>query len=211
MSTTPIPNAAEVDDITLRDTIQLTEDIEKMVEGMESEDSDKVDNSILNSHNDPVTRLDLRSYKESLKVKIPAAVQPVNVMEEEEESAGDDYGLRKRKLTVNDPTPSSSTPSLSSSKLSATQRLLFLIKPNTGCFKRYKSFFDELQGRYGYLFGHLKTRFLARKKFNVLAQYLQEDMEESLPNMVDDRVKELTKTQVPIYVAEGLIMERKQN
>ncbi|GKB53794.1 hypothetical protein Tco_0904547 [Tanacetum coccineum] len=96
MSTTPIPNAAEVDDITLRDTIQLTEDIEKMVEGMESEDSDKVDNSILNSQNDPVTRLDLRSYKESLKVKIPAAVQPVNVMEEEEESAGDDYGLRKR-------------------------------------------------------------------------------------------------------------------
>nr|GEZ53397.1 hypothetical protein [Tanacetum cinerariifolium] len=28
--------------------------------------------------------------------------------------------------------------------------------------------------------------------------------------MVDDRVKELTKTQVPIYVANGLLMERKQ-
>ncbi|GJU91274.1 hypothetical protein Tco_1303697 [Tanacetum coccineum] len=36
-------------------------------------------------------------------------------------------------------------------------------------------------------------------------------MEESLPNMVDDRVKELTKTQVLIYVAQGLIIERKQN
>ncbi|GKB01040.1 retrovirus-related pol polyprotein from transposon TNT 1-94 [Tanacetum coccineum] len=47
-----------------------------------------------------------------------------------------------------------------------------------------------------------------RKKFRVLAQYLQEVMEESLPNMVDDRVKEVTKTQVPIYVAEGLILER---
>nr|GEZ92729.1 hypothetical protein [Tanacetum cinerariifolium] len=33
------------------------------------------------------------------------------------------------------------------------------------------------------------TRFLARKKFNVLAQHFQEVMEESLPNMVDDRVK----------------------
>ncbi|GJX01999.1 hypothetical protein Tco_0185912 [Tanacetum coccineum] len=42
--------------------------------------------------------------------------------------------------------------------------------------------------------------FLARKKFNVLAQHLQEVMEESLPNMVDDSIKELTKTQVPIYV-----------
>nr|GEW96197.1 hypothetical protein [Tanacetum cinerariifolium] len=46
---------------------------------------------------------------------------------------------------------------------------------------------------------HLKTRFLARKKFNVLAQHLQKVMEEALPNMVDDRVKELTKTQVPLY------------
>ncbi|GJZ77717.1 hypothetical protein Tco_0642389 [Tanacetum coccineum] len=33
-------------------------------------------------------------------------------------------------------------------------------------------------------------------------------MEESLPNMVDDRVKEVTKTQVLIYVAKGLILER---
>ncbi|GJX25940.1 hypothetical protein Tco_0232236, partial [Tanacetum coccineum] len=39
------------------------------------------------------------------------------------------------------------------------------------------------------------TGFLARKKFNVLAQHFQEVMEESLPNMVDDHVKELTKTQ----------------
>nr|GEV26827.1 hypothetical protein [Tanacetum cinerariifolium] len=36
-------------------------------------------------------------------------------------------------------------------------------------------------------------------------------MKEALPKMVDDRVKELTKTQVSLYVAEGLIMERKQN
>nr|GEZ82901.1 hypothetical protein [Tanacetum cinerariifolium] len=36
-------------------------------------------------------------------------------------------------------------------------------------------------------------------------------MEESLPNMVDDGVKELTKAQVPIYVAQGLVMERQQS
>ncbi|GJX92146.1 hypothetical protein Tco_0345472 [Tanacetum coccineum] len=74
-----------------------------------------------------------------------------------------------------------------------------------------ESFFDELQECYGYLFEHLKTRFMPRKKFNVLAQHLQEIMEESLPKMVDDRVKELTKTQVPVYVAQGLIMERQQS
>ncbi|GJQ89564.1 retrovirus-related pol polyprotein from transposon TNT 1-94 [Tanacetum coccineum] len=81
-----------------------------------------------------------------------------------------------QELTVNDPPPSSSTPSSSSSKLSATQRLLSLFKPKTERFKRYKSFFDELQGRYGYLFGHLKTRFMPRTKFNVLAQHLQEGL-----------------------------------
>nr|GEW16455.1 hypothetical protein [Tanacetum cinerariifolium] len=49
---------------------------------------------------------------------------------------------------------------------------------------------------------------MPRKKSNVLAQHLQKIMEDSL---VDDRVKELTKTHVPIYVAQGLIMERQQN
>ncbi|GJR73249.1 hypothetical protein Tco_0085614 [Tanacetum coccineum] len=52
---------------------------------------------------------------------------------------------------------------------------------------------------------------MPRQKFNVLAQYLQEIMEESLPKMVDDQVKELTKTQVLVYVVEGLIMEREKN
>ncbi|GKD13937.1 hypothetical protein Tco_1198344 [Tanacetum coccineum] len=52
---------------------------------------------------------------------------------------------------------------------------------------------------------------MPRKKFHVLAQHLQEVMEDSLFKMVDARVKELTKTQVPIYVAQGLIMERQQS
>nr|GFA31886.1 hypothetical protein [Tanacetum cinerariifolium] len=85
------------------------------------------------------------------------------------------------------------------------------ITTEPGHFKRYKSFFDELQGRYGYLFEHLKTRFMPRKKFNVLAQHLQDIMENSLPIMVDNRVNKLTKSQVPVYAAHGLIMERQQN
>nr|GEU57412.1 hypothetical protein [Tanacetum cinerariifolium] len=36
-------------------------------------------------------------------------------------------------------------------------------------------------------------------------------MEESLPTILDDHVKELTNTQIPIYVVEVLIMERKQS
>ncbi|GJR97324.1 hypothetical protein Tco_0269498 [Tanacetum coccineum] len=56
---------------------------------------------------------------------------------------------------------------------------------------------ESAEDDYEYLCEHLKTRSMPRKMFNVLAQNLQEVMEESLPKMVDDRVKELTKTQVP--------------
>ncbi|GKC61032.1 hypothetical protein Tco_1088630, partial [Tanacetum coccineum] len=52
---------------------------------------------------------------------------------------------------------------------------------------------------------------MPRKKFHELAQHLQEVMEESLPEVVDTRIKELTKKQVPIYVAQELIMERQQS
>ncbi|GJU68467.1 hypothetical protein Tco_1254726 [Tanacetum coccineum] len=135
----------------------VAEEIEKMVEGTESEESDEVDNSILNSQNDPDTRLDPGSYKESLEVEKTVVAQPVNIIEEEEESAEDDYELRRRvkgknvdesrntpslttirslrihstlissdtkklqELMVTDPTPLSSTPSSSSSELSATE------------------------------------------------------------------------------------------
>ncbi|GJU31633.1 hypothetical protein Tco_1175222 [Tanacetum coccineum] len=247
---TPIPTADEADDIILQDTIQLSlaeqksheelkakqnkdkakehlmaEEIEKLVEGTENVEENEVDSSTPrqnDNQNDLGTRLEPRSNKESPEVEITAAVQPVNVNEEEEGSAEDDYELKRREkgkhveesrstpspttirsprihstlissdteklqeLTVNDPPPSSLTlsSSLPKSKLSATNRLLSLFNPKTVCFKQYKSFFDELQGRYGYLFEHLKTRFMPRKKFNVLAQHLQEIMEESLLKMM---------------------------
>nr|GEZ60793.1 hypothetical protein [Tanacetum cinerariifolium] len=69
---------------------------------------------------------------ESLEVEITAAKQPVNVIKEEEESAEDDYELRRKE-----------------------------------------------KGKH--------------------------------PKMVDERVKELTKKQFPLYVTEGLIMEREKS
>nr|GEW42930.1 hypothetical protein [Tanacetum cinerariifolium] len=74
----------------------VAEEIEKMVEGMKSGDENEADNSILNSQNDPGTRLDPESYKESLEVEKIAVVQPVNVIEKEDESVKDDYELRRR-------------------------------------------------------------------------------------------------------------------
>nr|GFC36817.1 hypothetical protein [Tanacetum cinerariifolium] len=64
-------------------------------------------------------------------------------------------------------------------------------------FKRYKSFFQELQGRYGYLFEHLRAKFMPRKSFVTLADHLHEAMADSLPTMVDKHIKEQVKKQVP--------------
>ncbi|GJR27875.1 hypothetical protein Tco_1104107 [Tanacetum coccineum] len=75
----------------------MAEEIEKLVEGTKNIGNDEVDNSISNSQNDPGTRLEPRSYKESSKVeKIVVVSQLVNVIEEEDKSAEDDYELRRR-------------------------------------------------------------------------------------------------------------------
>ncbi|GJZ28617.1 hypothetical protein Tco_0573264 [Tanacetum coccineum] len=76
-----------------------------------------------------------------------------------------------QELTVNDPTPSSSTPSSCSPnpKISTTNRLLSLLKAKPRRFKCYKSFFHELSG-------HV--------------------MSEALPKMVDDHIQEQAKRQV---------------
>nr|GEW34437.1 retrovirus-related Pol polyprotein from transposon TNT 1-94 [Tanacetum cinerariifolium] len=75
---------------------------------------------------------------------------------------------------------------------------------------------EELQGRYRYLFEHLRAGFMPRKSFATLAEHLHEEMVESLPTMVDKHVKEqvqkqVPRDQVPVYFAEGLILERQKN
>nr|GFB77536.1 hypothetical protein [Tanacetum cinerariifolium] len=112
--------------------------------------------------------------------------------------------------------PSSSLPS---TKLSNLIRLLSLFKAKPACFKCYKNFFHELQGCYGYLFEHLRTRFMPKKSFDTLANHLHDAMADSLPIMVEKHVKEQVqrqvpehvRNQVPVYVAEGLILERQKN
>nr|GEU67592.1 hypothetical protein [Tanacetum cinerariifolium] len=117
---TPILTADEGEDKILQDTIQLSiveqksrddfkakkikekvkeylmaEEIKKLVKGTKNVGEDEVDNSILN--NDPDARLKPKSYKESSKVeKTNVVSQPVNIIEDEDESAEDDYELRRR-------------------------------------------------------------------------------------------------------------------
>nr|GEW82166.1 hypothetical protein [Tanacetum cinerariifolium] len=76
----------------------FVEEIEKLVERTENVENVEVDISTLrknDNQNDPDTRLEPRSNKESLEVEITAVVRPVNVNEDEEESAEDDYELKR--------------------------------------------------------------------------------------------------------------------
>ncbi|GKE87852.1 hypothetical protein Tco_1565327, partial [Tanacetum coccineum] len=122
-----------------------------------------------------------------------------------------------QELTVTDTQTTSSSRS-PNTKLSKTNRLLSLFKAKPARFKRYKNFFQELQGRYTYLFEHLKERFLSRKSFDTLADHLLEVMVESLPTMVDTHIKEQVKKQVPeqvrdqvaVYVVGEKLVERQK-
>nr|GEY02053.1 hypothetical protein [Tanacetum cinerariifolium] len=97
-----------------------------------------------------------------------------------------------KELTVT--TSSSSSPN---TKLSNTNQLLSLFKAKPAHFKLYKSFFQALQGRYRYLFEHLRAKFMPRKSFVTLADHLHEAMANSLPTMVYKHIKEQVQQQVP--------------
>ncbi|GKD75876.1 hypothetical protein Tco_1334158 [Tanacetum coccineum] len=111
-----------------------------------------------------------------------------------------------QELTITNTTPTPSSSSLKTT-LSTTNRLLSLLKAKPARFKHYKSFFQELQGRYGYLFEHLRAKFLSRKSFDTLADHLQEVMVESLPTMVDKHIKEQVEKQVPKQERGRLLAE----
>ncbi|GJS56117.1 hypothetical protein Tco_0629479 [Tanacetum coccineum] len=111
-----------------------------------------------------------------------------------------------QELTVTDTKTTSSSKSLST-KLSKTNRLLSLFKAKPAHFKRYKNFFRELQGRYTYLFEHLKARFLSRKSFDTLADHLQEVMVESLPTMksIDNHIPSQVDASVRSYMSGDIL------
>ncbi|GJV65830.1 hypothetical protein Tco_1476658 [Tanacetum coccineum] len=52
---------------------------------------------------------------------------------------------------------------------------------------------------------------MPRRKFNALAKNLEDIMMESLPKLVDERIKKILQTQVPLHVAQMNILEREKS
>ncbi|GKC24562.1 hypothetical protein Tco_1026712 [Tanacetum coccineum] len=103
-----------------------------------------------------------------------------------------------QELTASNPTPSSSTPIISTSK------------PKKDSFKHYKSLFHKMSRRYGYMFRHLKQSFMPRKIFPELSTALKSTLKKTVPLMVDKRVNEIAKKTVLLYVAEGLFLNKQK-
>nr|GEY04289.1 hypothetical protein [Tanacetum cinerariifolium] len=104
-----------------------------------------------------------------------------------------------QELTVTDPTPSSSTPIIST------------LKPKQDRFKHYKSVFHKMCRRYGYMFRHLKQSFMPKKDFNEMADIVKSTMKKVIPLMVDKRVNKFAKKLVPLYVAKGLLLYKQKD
>ncbi|GJX90665.1 hypothetical protein Tco_0343991 [Tanacetum coccineum] len=64
--------------------------------------------------------------------------------------------------------------------------------------------------QYGYMFRHLKKSFMPRKDFQELLAALKLTLKKTVPLMDDKRVNEIAKKTVPLYVAEGLLLDRKK-
>ncbi|GKE14163.1 hypothetical protein Tco_1421740 [Tanacetum coccineum] len=258
----PIPTPAEIDVTNLAKTIQMSiatqrsigdfkawhnvekikehmmdEELEQLLEGTHNVDAFMDD--VLNSKKDPDIRIEPRSDKESPKVMESADILTIHDEEVEEESAGDEFELRKREkrkgieetrdtplptpirspkthiallssdketlqeltittedapssadkeklqeLTVTDSTSSSSSP-----------------KPKTRRFRQYKSFIQQMGERYGYMFGRLKKHFLPRKN-------IPSHVDLFLKNYMENNI--LQKRLVPLYVAEGLLLDEQK-
>ncbi|GKA15170.1 hypothetical protein Tco_0694917 [Tanacetum coccineum] len=214
---------------------EARENVALVYEHLAAEEIEKLDNSSPPRHDDTSilgTRLEPRSDKESPEVEIvqekeeetikDTEVEPdkdtpmvdvtnivilVNVDDKEDEITDEVFELRRRAEGKNVdesrispiPSPTRSPRNLSTLVSSDTEKIL------------------ELTGRYGYLFAHLKKRFMPRTSSDQLADNLHDVMMETLPSLVKEKVTEQVKKevpaqvrdQVPVYLAEGLILERK--
>nr|GEV10338.1 hypothetical protein [Tanacetum cinerariifolium] len=180
----PVPTGDKADEMILQDTLQVS-----LVEHKSREEQEARENvELVNEH---LAYVEIEKMVEVQENVIDDSSIPRNdehniLALEEEGITNEVYELKRREKgkTVEEsrnipfPTPIRS-PRIHTNLISSdTEKLQEL---------------TDLQGRYGYLFEHLRARFMSRKSFDTLVDHLQEVMVESLPNMVDKLVKEQVK------------------
>ncbi|GJS22227.1 hypothetical protein Tco_0450859 [Tanacetum coccineum] len=209
-----VPTVDKADEMILQDTLQVSlaehksreeqearenmelvnkhlasEEIEKMMEGLENDIDDKVE--ITNDE----------------EMEITNVVILVNVNDEDEEITDEVYELKRREkgkileesMSTPFPTPIRSLRIHTDLVSSDTEKLQELTKTVTKITPSSRSSSTKLSHT-NQLLSLFKAkpapRFLSRKSFDTLVDHLQKVMVESLPTMVDTHIKEQVKKQV---------------
>ncbi|GJW00082.1 hypothetical protein Tco_1555333 [Tanacetum coccineum] len=201
-----MPSAKKADEMILQDMIQVSlaehksreeqearenvalvhehlaaEEIKKLVE-----DPKNVDDSSPPKHDGtsiPGTRLEPRSDKESPKVEI--------VQEKEEETTKDMEVEPDKDTPMVDVTNIVPPVNVDDEEDEITNEVFKLRRRVKG-----------KNGRYGYLFAHLKKRFMPRTSSDQLADNLYDVMMETLPSLVKEKVTEQVKKEVHAQVRD---------
>ncbi|GKD35733.1 hypothetical protein Tco_1251242, partial [Tanacetum coccineum] len=149
------------------------------------------------------------------KVELTNVVIPVNVNDEDEEITDEVYELKRmEKGKIVEETRNSPIPTPIRSPRIHTN----LVSSDTKKLQGYSSYYiiikftsQKLQGRYGYLFAHLRARFMPRKLFDTLVDNLHDVMVETLPTMIDKHIKEQrqkAKEETERLIAKAILHER---
>ncbi|GJX14549.1 hypothetical protein Tco_0206307 [Tanacetum coccineum] len=200
------------------------EEIEKLVE-----ESENVDDSSPTRHDDTFitgTRIEPKSDKESPEVDIdqekeeettkdtkvePNIVIPVNVNDEEVEITDEVFELRRRVKRKNveesriSPIPSPTRSPMNPSTLGSldTKKLqeLTVTHPTPSSVGLSLNYKVDM----GYLFAHLKKRFMPLTLSDQLADNLHDVMMETLPSLVKEKVTKQVKKEVPVQVIDHVL------
>ncbi|GJW62827.1 hypothetical protein Tco_0112162 [Tanacetum coccineum] len=199
----------------------VDEEIENLVEGTENVHVDEFMNDIFNDQEEPDNRINPRSYKESPKAMKITDDLTIHNDDEEEESAGDEFELRQREkgkgieeskdtyLPTLIRSPRTHIAPLSTDKETLQELTVITQDAPSSADKETLQEFMVIDPPPSSSSPKPKTgRF--RKSFHELARILQSIMEEALPSMVGDRVNEIAKKTVLLYVVEGLLLNKQK-
>ncbi|GJR78442.1 hypothetical protein Tco_0149227 [Tanacetum coccineum] len=192
---TPIPTTAEIElDKKVQENL-VDEEIMQLMEGFENVDTDEFMEETLNSQEDPDTRIEPRSDKESPKVKKSPDVLVIHDDEEEEESGGDALIRRKGKGIEEIRDSSPPTP------IRSHRTLIVSISSDKETLPELTKTVEDAPSSSG------KEKL---KELTVTDPTpLSSTPSSSTPKPKRDR-NEIENKIVPLYVAEGSLLDRKK-
>ncbi|GJZ03369.1 hypothetical protein Tco_0536644 [Tanacetum coccineum] len=156
-------------------------------------DEDAFVDDILNSKKDPGTRIETKSYKESLEVMNDVDMVPVDVNKEEEELVEEKLErIRREKGKGIKETRTSPHPTLIRSPMIHTEDALLSTN---------KEKLQELT---------VHDFVPSSSTPTLLKPRIESTLREVLPLMVNKEVNNIAKTTVPVYVAQGLLLEKQK-